>query len=66
LLVHIAVDIAVIFLATVLVLLILDVSFWIALVLAVILGVAAAPFTRRAEERSLAERYAAGGGSPAD
>jgi len=65
LLVHVAVDTAVIFLATVLVLLILDVSFWIALVLSVILGVVVAPFTRRAEERALAERYEAGPGSPA-
>lgn len=65
LLVHVAVDIAVAFLATVIVLLILDVSIWAAFVVSVILGVVVAPFTRRAEERALARRYAAGPGSPA-
>ena len=66
LLVHFAVDAAVIFLATVLVLFFLDVSVWIVAIFAVILGAVAAPFTRRAEERGLARRYAASPGSPAD
>lgn len=66
LLVHFAVDAAVIFLAVVLVLFFLDVSIWVVAMIAVILGAVAAPFTRRAEERGLARRYATGGGSPAD
>lgn len=66
LLVHFAVDAAVIFLASVLVLFFLDVSVWVAAVIAVFLGVAAAPFTRRAEERGLARRYATRPGSPKD
>ncbi len=64
--VHFAVDTAVIFLAVVLVLFFLDVSIWVVAIIAVILGAAAAPFTRRAEERGLAQRYAAGPGSPID
>ncbi len=63
---HFAVDAAVIFLASVLVLFFLDVSVWVIAFIAVILGAAAAPFTRRVEERGLARRYAAGPGSPAD
>jgi hypothetical protein len=56
LVVHTVVDVAVAFLACVVVLLILGASIWVVLVLAVVLGVSAAPFTRRAEVRALAKR----------
>ncbi len=56
LIVHTLVDIAVAFLACVVVLLILGASIWVVLVVAVVLGIAAAPFTRRAEIRALAKR----------
>ena len=56
LLVHTLVDIAVAFLACVVVLLILGASIWVVLVVAVVLGVAAGPLTRRAEVRALAKR----------
>ncbi len=65
LLVHVVVDTAVVLLATVLMLWIVGVAIWIAVIVAVILGACAAPFTRRAEERALAQRYEAGPGSPA-
>ena len=54
--VHAAVDTAVAFLLLVIVLLILGVSFWIVLITAVLVGLAAAPFTRRAEVRALEAR----------
>jgi hypothetical protein len=54
--VHVAVDAAVVFLALVVVLLFLDLPFWAILVTAVALGVVAAPYSRRAEERALAAR----------
>jgi hypothetical protein len=67
LLVHFAVDAVVAFLVLVVVLLILEVSIWVIIGAAVLLGVLAAPFTRRAEERALeARRHATGGGSPID
>lgn len=56
LVVHALVDAAVAWLLLLIVLLILGVSFWVTLVAATILGVAAAPLTRRAEERALAAR----------
>jgi hypothetical protein len=59
-----AVDAAIAFLALVLVLLILDVSIWVIAGLAIGIGIGVGPFTRRAEERALAERYATGGGTP--
>ena len=64
LLVHFAVDAAVAFLVLVLVLLIFEVSIWVIIAIAALLGAALAPVTRRAEERALAERYATGGGRP--
>ena len=57
-------DAAIAFLVLLVVLLILDVSIWVIVGLAVVLGAAVAPFTRRAEERALTERYATGGGNP--
>jgi hypothetical protein len=54
--VHVAVDAAVAFLLSVIVLLILGASIWIVLIVAALAGLAAAPYTRRAEERSLAAR----------
>jgi len=56
LVVHALIDTAVAWLLLIIVLLILGVSFWVTLVAAVVLGVAAAPLTRRAEERALAAR----------
>lgn len=61
---HFAVDAVVAFLVLVLVLLIFDVSIWVIIAVASVLGAVVAPFTRRAEERALAERYATGGGNP--
>jgi hypothetical protein len=57
--VHAAVDVVVAFLALVIVLLILNVSIVFIVIASVIVGVAAAPFTQRAEERALAARPAA-------
>lgn len=57
--VHAAVDVVVAFLALVIVLLILNVSIVFIVILAVAAGVAAAPFTQRAEEHALARRPAA-------
>lgn len=56
LLVHTLVDTVVAFLACAVVLLILGVSIWVVLVVAVVLGVAAGPLTQRAEVRALAKR----------
>ena len=56
--VHFVIDAAVVFLVLVLVLLILGVSIWVILGASVILGACAAPFTRQAEIRALAERAA--------
>jgi hypothetical protein len=56
LLVHIAIDTAIAFLVLVIVLLILGVSIWVILGASVVVGVCAAPFTRQAEVRALAER----------
>jgi len=58
LLVHAAIDVGVVFLASVIVLLILDVSIWVVVGLAVVVGIAAAPFTRQAERRALERRPA--------
>jgi hypothetical protein len=57
--VHAAVDVVVAFLALVIVLLILDVSIVVVVIASVVVGVTAAPFTQRAEERALAARPAA-------
>ncbi|MEX0666339.1 MAG: hypothetical protein WD598_16415 [Acidimicrobiia bacterium] len=62
--VHVAADAAIAFLVLVVVLLVFSVSIWVILGVAGLLGLLAAPFTRRAEERALARRYATGGGSP--
>jgi hypothetical protein len=59
--VHFLVDSAVAFLAVVVVALILGIPFWLIVVLAVAIGAACAPLTRRAEERALAARRAAPG-----
>jgi hypothetical protein len=56
LLIHALVDTAVAFLASVIVLLILGVSFWVVVIVALVLGIVAAPLTRRAEIRALTER----------
>lgn len=64
--VHMAVDAAIAFLVLVVVLLILGFSIWVIIAAAVVVGAIAAPFTRRAEARALAERYATGGGNPSD
>jgi hypothetical protein len=54
--VHAVVDIAVAFLALALLFWIIALPFWLTIVTSVLGGLAAAPFTRRAEERALAER----------
>lgn len=54
--VHVAVDTSVAFLLAAVVLLVLSVSIWAVIIIAVVLGTTAAPFTRRAEERALALR----------
>jgi len=56
LLVHAAVDVVVAFLALAVVLLILNVDIWTIVVVSIVVGLVAAPFTRRAEERALAQR----------
>jgi type IV secretory pathway TrbD component len=56
LVVHALVDVAVAFLALVLLLWILGVSIWVTVVASVVAGLAAAPLTRAAEERALARR----------
>jgi hypothetical protein len=56
LLVHALIDTAVAFLGCVVVLLILGLQFWVVVIVAVVLGVAVAPATRRAEMRALAKR----------
>jgi hypothetical protein len=61
--VHAAVDAAVVFLLSVVVLLILDVDIIAVVVFALVAGVVAAPVTRRAEERALAARP---GATPTD
>ena len=66
LLVHVTVDTAVVFLLTLFVLLILNVSIWVVIAVSVIAGVAVAPFTRQAEARGLERRYATGRGNPSD
>jgi hypothetical protein len=53
---HMAVDIAVVFLATLVVGLILGVSFPVIIAISIIAGLCLAPYTRRTEERQLAER----------
>jgi hypothetical protein len=65
-LVHVAVDAAVAFLALVVVLLIVGIPIWVTVIAAVVVGAMAAPYTRRAEARALLARYATGGGSPID
>ena len=59
LLVHVCVDTAIAFLALVVLLLVLGVTLWIIAIAAVILGIAAAPWSRSAEARALARRDAA-------
>ena len=53
---HVAVDIAVVFLATLVLGLILGLSWLVILGIAVVAGACLAPYTRRTEERQLAER----------
>ena len=54
--IHIAVDIGVVFLATLVVGLILGISLPVIIAIAIIAGACLAPYTRRTEERQLAER----------
>jgi hypothetical protein len=58
LVVHWAVDTAVLFLATIIVGLFLGASWWAVLLVAAGLGSLAAPLTRRADERAMATRRA--------
>ena len=53
---HAVIDTVVVFLLTVVVLLVLNVSIWLVLIISASLGTAAASFTRRAEERALERR----------
>jgi hypothetical protein len=53
---HVLVDTAVAFLLLVIVLLFLGASIWVVLIASIVAGLAAAPITRRAEERALAQR----------
>ena len=53
---HLAVDIAVVFLATLVVGLILGIPFLVIVGIAIVAGACLAPYTRRTEERQLAER----------
>jgi hypothetical protein len=55
---HVAIDTAVVFLATLVLGLILGIPFLVIVGIAVVAGVALAPYTRRTEERQLAERAA--------
>jgi hypothetical protein len=57
--VHVLVDAAVAFLALIIVGLILGATWWAVLIVAVVLGVVAGPFTHRADERAMAARRAA-------
>ena len=57
-LIHFLVDTAVCFLAILILGLIWGIGWAVLLVISVIVGAAVAPFTRRAEERQLAERIA--------
>ena len=54
--VHLAVDTAVAFLLLVIVLLFLGADIFVVLIASVFVGAIAAPYTRRAEERALAQR----------
>ena len=54
--VHVAVDIAIAFLAICILGLILGISIGIIIVISIVAGIALAPYTRRTEERQLAER----------
>jgi hypothetical protein len=56
LVVHFVVDAAVAFLLLVIVLLFLGADIFVVLIAAVVVGAIAAPYTRRAEERALAQR----------
>jgi membrane protein implicated in regulation of membrane protease activity len=60
--VHWAIDSAVAFLVLVLPLLFLEVSIWIIIVIALVVGWLIVPFSRRAEIRGLAAREAQSGG----
>jgi hypothetical protein len=53
---HIAVDVAVVFLGTLVVGLILGIPFLVIVGVAIVAGLCLAPYTRRTEERQLAER----------
>ena len=57
--IHVVVDAAVAFLALIIIGLILGASWWAVLIVAVVLGSVAAPFTPRAAERAMAARRAA-------
>ncbi len=57
--VHWLVDAAVAFLALIILGLILGATWWAVLIVAVVLGSVAAPFTHRADERAMAARRAA-------
>jgi hypothetical protein len=54
--IHIGIDFLIAFLALVFLFWVLGLPLWLTIVVAWIAGIAAAPFTRRAEERALAER----------
>jgi membrane protein implicated in regulation of membrane protease activity len=58
-LVHVAVDAVIAFCATVFLLWLFGVELWVMIVVAWVLGLVAAPFTRRWEQRQLDERKAA-------
>jgi H+/gluconate symporter-like permease len=53
---HVVVDVGVVFLATLVVGLILGIPFLVIVGIAIVAGVCLAPYTRRTEERQLAER----------
>lgn len=54
--IHIGVDFLIAFVALVFLFWVLGLPLWLTIVVAWIVGIVAAPFTRRAEERALAER----------
>jgi hypothetical protein len=58
LLVHVAVDVGVVFLGIAFLFFVVGLPFWLTLVVSVLAGIVAAPFTRRAEEQALARREA--------
>jgi hypothetical protein len=62
--IHFLVDSAVCFLAVIVLALIWGIPWGVVAVAALVLGAIAAPFTRRAEERQLAERAGTGNAEP--